>query len=352
MKTKLLLASLILITSMSLGSFSSAQIMSGWLANVVDTEEIYDQVVCDTTSKIYLNQDNDADTLKDYGYYLNSNFQLDCTSPYVNYDYAAAQLVKENTTVKYYTPLFNMLYKINQGGQISMMDNYTFFLASRVLPCNTPVRGIATTPNKVIFEQPSDNDATKKIVSIRYDYTFKHAVGFDGHTTSAYRYNPVPTMNYFLNTNIVLVDLLPWDDGNRKREWSSLKTTNNCHNYELHRCGDGVKDEPTSSYIALFSGEVCDDGPLNGTPGHCPLGCGTAATQERCGDKVIQELFSYYNGAPQTEDNMSFEVCDDGDDPNDTNEGFTNGTDPSMHRCDPKCNPTFTEAFVEVFINE
>lgn len=290
MKTKLLLASLILITSMSLGSFSSAQIMSGWLANVVDTEEIYDQVVCDTTSKIYLNQDNDADTLKDYGYYLNSNFQLDCTSPYVNYDYAAAQLIKENTTVKYYTPLFNMLYKINQGGQISMIDEYTFFLASRVFPCNTPVRGIATTPNKVIFEQPSDNDATKKIVSIRYDYTFKHAVGFDGHTTSAYRYNPVPTMNYFLNTNIVLVNLLPWDDGNRKREWSSLKTTNNCHNYELHRCGDGTIDTPSSSYVELFTWEICDDGDENGQPGKCDINCGLVWLWGYCGDGITENI--------------------------------------------------------------
>jgi len=39
----------------------------------------------------------------------------------------------------------------------------------------------------------------------------------------------------------------------------------------------------------LFTGEICDDGALNGTPGKCPLGCGNAATAFSCGDNIIND---------------------------------------------------------------
>jgi cysteine-rich repeat protein len=52
-------------------------------------------------------------------------------------------------------------------------------------------------------------------------------------------------------------------------------------------CGDGI--------IESNDGELCDEGSLNGKPGHCPSDCGLSA---RCGNGVVEP----YNG----------EQCDDG----------------------------------------
>jgi len=127
---------------------------------------------------VYLNQDNDADGIADFYLYLNSNFILNGN---VQHNYEAGVIFREAngtpyTTVKYYTPLANMIYKINDAGQPGALDNNTFRRASRAFPYNTPVRGIATTPNKIVFEQPSDNDAAKNTISIVYDYRYNHAV--------------------------------------------------------------------------------------------------------------------------------------------------------------------------------
>jgi len=290
MKTQNLLAALFLIASISLGNFSHAV----WTDQTLPVQELYDVVSCPNTSKVYLNQDNDADGLPDFSLYLNSNFILNGTPS----NYTAGQILREDngvqyTTVKYYTPLFNMLYKLSTGHIVGMLDENTFWRASRVFPYNTPVRGIATTPNQVVFEQPSTNNASSNTVSFLYDYKYKYANGFDWTSSSSYRYNPVPSMNYLLNTNIAMVTTLPGSEANRKRSWSavqpSLANTTICRNYELHRCGNWVIDTPDNGYAALFTWELCDDGALNGTPGHCALGCGNAAQAFTCGDSIIND---------------------------------------------------------------
>jgi hypothetical protein len=137
MKKQNLLAALFLIASMSLGSFSYAE----WTDQVLPIKELYDVVSCANTSKVYLNQDNDTDGLSDFSLYLNSNFILNGNTS----DYTAGQILREAngvtyTTVQYYTPLFNMLYKLSSGDIIGMFDDNTFWRASYVFPYNTPVR--------------------------------------------------------------------------------------------------------------------------------------------------------------------------------------------------------------------
>ena len=176
MKKQNLLAALLLIASMTLGSFSYA----AWTDQVLPVDEEYDIVSCPNSNKVYLNQDNDADSLRDFPLYLNSNFILNGKAN----TYTAGQILREAngtvyTTVGYYTPLYNMLYKLSTGHVVGQLDDYTFWRASRVFPYNTPVRGIATTPNQVVFEQPQDNDTGKNTVSFLYKYKFKYAVGFD-----------------------------------------------------------------------------------------------------------------------------------------------------------------------------
>jgi hypothetical protein len=152
---------------------------------------------CSDIGKMYLNQDNDNDSKADYYLYLNNNFILTLNAN----NYTAGQIWRVEagvtyTKVKYYTPLSNMLYKVDGNNTVGLLDNSTFWRASWVFPYNTPVRGIATTPNKVIFEQPTDNDPNKNIVSFIYEYKYKYALGFDGNSISSYRYNQVPDMGY------------------------------------------------------------------------------------------------------------------------------------------------------------
>ena len=335
---------------MTLGSFSYAE----WTDQVLPVQEMYDVVSCPSTSKVYLNQDNDADSIPDFSLYLNSNFILNGNAN----TYTAGQILREAngtqyTKVKYYTPLYNMLYKLSTGHVVWMIDDYTFWRASRVFPYNTPVRGIATTPNQVVFEQPSDNDVNKDTVSFLYDYKYKYANGFDGTSNSAYRYNQVPSMNYLLNVGLTWITTLPGSEGNRKRSWSAVQwitdTTTICRNYELHRCGNGIIDSWSNGYVSLFTWEVCDDGPNNGQPWYCALGCGNAAATERCGDNVIQPAGSFYNGDTN---NMSFEDCDDGDLTWDNGDGLVNGDDPQANFCTSICLTPFVEAFTEEFVNQ
>ncbi len=342
-KQKQLVTVFILLVSI-LANFGYAS----WSDNLIPVEELYDVVDCSHVSKIYLDENNDWDDLDDIFFYLNSNFTLTWTEQ----DHTAGQIIREMnrttyTKVKYYTPLQNMFYKITNTNQTWPIDNYTFWRASRVFPYNTPVRGIATTPNKVVFEQPADNNPNKNIISIVYEYKYKYAQGFDGKTQSPYWYNQIPDMSYVGNNYVTWHNILPGEYGNRKRSWSSIHTLETCRNYELHRCGDGTIDEYDSSRAHEFEPELCDDGPNNGQPWYCDINCGRWGwIAERCWDKIIQEPWTYYAST----DIMSFEVCDDGDDPEDTNEWFTNGNDPAFHRCDLICGPTYSEAFVEVFI--
>lgn len=352
MKKQNLLAALLLIASMTLGSIWYA----AWTDNILPIAQINNVVSCSNLSKVYLNQDNDADGIPDFYLYLNSNFILNGNAN----NYTAGQILREAagtpyTTVKYYTPLPNMLYKIDDTNQIWPLDDVTFWRASRVFPYNTPVRGIATTPNKVVFEKPSDNDPNKNTISFIYDYQYKYAVWFDGSSQSAYRYNEVPSMNYMLNTGLTYITTLPGSQGNRKRSRSSvqpaLANDQICRNYELHRCGDGVLDTANNSYVSQFTGEVCDDGILNGTAGHCNATCSGTGWTERCGDNIVQTAGTYYNWSPQTPENMSFEDCDDGDLTWDNGDGLLNGDNPQLNFCTTICLIPFVEAFVEVFVN-
>jgi len=65
----------------------------------------------------------------------------------------------------------------------------------------------------------------------------------------------------------------------------TLTTKTSCTNYYIARCGDGVIDNEDTEGIevdgdmierhprSLEPNEVCDDGDLNGTPGHCKIDC-------------------------------------------------------------------------------
>ena len=346
MKTKTqLLVTIVLFASM-LVSFSYGERTE----NFIPIEASNTSFSCSSVAKIYLDEDNDADTLPDVYYYLNSNFTLNGSTN----SYSAGQILRETngttySKVQYYTPLANMIYKMTDTNQISPLDNYTFWRASRVFPYNTPLRGIATTTNKVVFERPSDNDPAKNIIGFLYNYKYKYAIGWDGSSVSSYRYNQVPSMSYLWNTYVTYHSTLPGSDGNRKRSWSSVQSYNTCRDYQLHRCGDGVIDTGDSSYVATFTWELCDDGPLNGTAGHCALSCGIAAATERCGDNVIQPAGSFYNGDTN---NMSFEDCDDGDLTGDNGDGLVNGNDPQLNFCTDICLTPFVEAFTEEFVNQ
>ena len=347
-KQNILAAWLLITTSMTLGSFSHA----AWLDNILPVEQISTSVSCSNVSQIYLNQDNDSDGIPDFYLYLNSNFILNGGAN----SYTAGQILRESawtqyTKIKYHTPLPNMIYKKDANDIVWPLDDTTFWRASRVFPYNTPVRWIATTPNKVVFEEPSDNDHNKNTINIVYDYRYKYAEWFDGTTSSAYRYNQVPSMWFMLNTGLTYFTTLPWSAGNRKRLWSAVQSIATidtiCRNYTIHRCGDGTLDTNSNGYTNTFTWEVCDDWALNWTPGHCPMWCGAPATNERCGDEILQPAGSYYNGNTST---MSFEECDDGDLAWDTN-GVINWNDPATSFCSAICLPNFTEAFTEEFVN-
>jgi hypothetical protein len=262
-----------------------------------------------------------------------------------------------NTKVKYFAPLANMIYKISPVNGTWPLDEYTFYRASFVLPYNTPVRWIATTPNKVVFEQPSDNNLNKKIIGFIYDYKYVYATNrWNG--TYAYRYNQIPNMSYMLNTGLSYTTTMPWSQWNRVRVWSAIQPSlpNNqiCRNYELARCGNGTIDSNLSgTYINQFTWELCDDGPLNGQPGKCPLGCGKLTGIARCGDNIPQPEWSQpydeNNDGNMDANEMSFEYCDDGDGTENPADWIINGDDPEANQCATNCQQPFYEVFDEVF---
>ncbi len=356
MKTKMNLGiATFLIASILLGGFS----LAGREENILPIENNYELPACSNLSRIYLNQDNDADGLPDFYLYLNSNFSL---SGYAH-DYTAGQIIRQTettawTTVKYYMPENNMLYKIASNNVLWPLDDATFWRASRAFPYNTPIRGIATTPNKVVFEQPADGNINKKTVWFIYNYGYKYAIG-RLNNTSNYRYNQVPDMNRMANSGITYITVLPWPNGNQKREWSSLYRISDinkiCRNYELHRCGDGIIDTYDSSYVEQFTWETCDDGPNNGKPGYCPAGCGNGWTAvPRCWDEILDPEWSspYDSNGDGVADPgaVSFEQCDDGDTLWDT-DGILNNDNPSLAFCSTVCLSNFSEEFTEEFIN-
>ena len=250
-----LVAIIAIIAAATLGTFWYADRID----NILPIESMSNVNSCSSIGKMYLNQDNDADGKSDYFLYLNSNFILSWTTN----DYTAGQILMTDawvtySKVRYYKPLTDMLYKVDVNNTPAALDNSTFYRASRVFPYNTPLRGIATTPNKVVFERPTDNDPTKNIISIIYDYRYKYAVGFNGTSTSSYWYNQIPDMGYMGNSPTYMTTL-PWTYGNRKRSRSTdIPTSSSCRNYELHRCGNGIVETSNSSYLNTFTSEQCD----------------------------------------------------------------------------------------------
>lgn len=101
-----------------------------------------------------------------------------------------------------------MIYKVNSG-VVGTIDNSTFYRASFVFPYNTPVRAIATVPNKIVFQAPSDNDAGKNIVSIQYNYQYVYATNVDATKTYAYWYNQIPNLNYYANSGVNFITTIP-----------------------------------------------------------------------------------------------------------------------------------------------
>lgn len=287
MKTKAWLSIAIFLIAISIANF-------GYCArtdNYIPVEDNWGPFSCSSVAKVYLNEDSDHDTIPDVYFYLNSNFILN--SPTNNY--SAGQILRTAggtvySEVKYYRPLANMIYKIDAVGTTWPLDDNTFRRASRVFPYNTPVRGIATTTNAIVFERPSDNDPNKNTVGFEYNYRYKYAVWFDGSSTSSYWYNQVPSMSYLGNTNVTYQTLLPGSYGNKKRLRSSwISSYNVCRDYHLHRCGDGTLDTYDSSWSNQFTWEVCDDGALNGTPWHCDASCGNGTAAYFCGDSIVND---------------------------------------------------------------
>lgn len=255
MKTKkqILIALLFLVSILANFGFAWSSWSLWWQNYTLETEEIYDVVSCPSVAKIYLNEDNNNNDVPDVFFYLNSNFRLTGT----NENYTAGQIVRDGsnaTKVKYYIPLANMLYQMDEGNTIWPIGNNTFWRASWVFPYNTPIRGVATTPNKVVFERPSDNAPNKNTISIIYDYRYKYANGFDGTKPSTYWYNRVTSMSNLTNSGVNLSTLLPGTAGNRKRSWiKNINTLEVCRNYELNRCGDGKLDTYNSSRANTFT---------------------------------------------------------------------------------------------------
>ncbi len=83
---------------------------------------------------------------------------------------------------------------------------------------------------------------------------------------------------------------------------STIFTDKECINIYVGRCGDGILDDGTAvdnsgwalyfdgkstSNGELAGGENCDEGPLNGTPGHCNKDCYGYGNAPFCGDKIV-----------------------------------------------------------------
>lgn len=309
---------------------------------------------CSVKADMYLNQDNDADSIPDYFLYLRSNFRI----PLQNPESYGAVLLSWNsnnpnnmnaTRIYYYASENNVLSKRQWvTGTYSPLDNATFYKMSWVFPYNQWVRGIDTNDIRINFEKPTTPWANN-IVSIVYSYKYSEA--------SSFRYTHPPTPKYRYNAVTAWTDfhgLIPADYVDRvsnERRWYPVQSVEACKNYNMHRCGDGNTDTYDSSWMNQFTGEICDDGELNGTAGHCNLTCdGMWWWAERCGDEIIQPAGTYYNWAPQTPENMSFEECDRGDLTGDT-DGDMNGDNPELNLCTSICLDPFVEAFTEEFIN-
>lgn len=306
---------------------------------------------------IYLSEDNNQNNLPDYSFLPKANYIYN-EKP--TKEYNLIQLMT-GTHVKYYMTTGSMLYTKDTEGNIWVMDDMLFKLQSRAFEYQKPVRSIWIS-RYVNVEIPTLTGLKNPSIGFQYNHVLKKAIWYQWTTTSNYRRRLVPSLDYFSNEWVTtgLVDNL------KRRARSDEFTYPLCVNYTLQRCGDGKiathtgywigkNFTPIASWISTwFTTEFCDSTTTggvactNGTAGCCNATCtGYGSANERCGDEKLQPAGTYYNG---DENNMSFEECDDGDQDGDT-DGMINGDDPNFHFCSTICLPTFTEAFVEVFIN-
>jgi len=104
---------------------------------------------------------------------------------------------------------------------------------------------------------------------IVYSISRKEESKWTQATTTTYRYMKTDKSTDSVSTNVNFN--------------SSVTSDNECLNIYVGWCGDGILDNGSSVVIngqsttagQLAGGETCDDGALNGTPGHCSITCGT-----------------------------------------------------------------------------
>lgn len=347
---KPIVISLLLIASF-VWCFGYAQLNTNWWDNrTFPVNEVTPQY-CENEKNIYLDEDNDEDGLADKWFFMNNNLYIS-TKPEA---YSAASIWRNTTSgtrVLFFRPYSNMIYKLNSLWYPSPLDGSTFWRGSFVFPYQKAVRGIATNPNKIVLEQPHNNNTGQDTVGFVFLYKLFLATRFDGNTLEpSYQYHAIPDTSYYLDSLAVLTTLQP----NTKRIFSpTVHTITGCMNIKIARCGDGkISTYQTGRRLLPFTGEVCDDGPLNGTPWYCNATCsGTGLDIGRCGDEIIQEPWTtpYIDPISWASDGMSFEECDDGDEEWDT-DGLLNGDDPAQNFCSSICLPTFAEEFTEEFVD-
>jgi len=313
-----------------------------------------------TTKHMYLYQDNNQNGLPDYSFVPKANYMYN-TNP--THDYNLIQLMP-TTNTQYFMSTGNMLYTRDIEWNIWTIDDYLFVLKSWAFEYKQPVRAIWST-KYVNIEIPVVTGITwinNPMVWFKYNFVLKKAEWYANETNSSYRRRIVPSLDYFSD-----VWVTTWMVGNlRRRARSNSFNNSTCSNYIIQRCGDKKISThtwyksndsfyPVNSWVSTwFTPEICDSNTetgaacVNWTLWCCNSTCSWFGwADEKCGDEIIQPAGDFYNGDPN---NMSFEECDDWDTENDT-DGMINGDDPSFHFCSSICLPTFTEAFVEVFIN-
>lgn len=267
---KTFLTLVLALSSLIWGVSYAALNTSWWQDRTYPVNEIT-AVSCDNQKKVYLDEDNDNDELMDKAFFMNNNIRIN-TAPTQSYN--AVSIFRDNsigTRILYFRPYTDMIYKLNSLGYPSTIDWSTFWRWSKVFPYQQPVRGTATNPNKIVTEKPYDNNTGKNTVWFVFWYQLLTAKWFDSGIDSTYQFHAVPDISYFFDNLAALTTIVP----NTKRTWyNELRTLTGCMNFKLNRCGDGKIDTyATGQWLTTFTWETCDDGDLNGTPGHCKTDC-------------------------------------------------------------------------------
>lgn len=266
---------------------------------------------CVNQGKLYLDNDNDQDGKADKWLYLRDNIQF--LPPAGTNAYQAWWIQwfsnaqdQNNTKVEYFSTESEMVKKRNfQNNTFSSLDNDTFFRASRVLPYSQRVRWIDTVSDiKILFEKPI-NAWSSRTVSLKYIYKYRYAMGF-------LAWNPgnnfwYATVTSPLDFSAISNYVMWWSTQDRDRSTQYYEKIS-CKNYLLSRCGDGTPDVYiTGQWITNFTPEVCDEGALNGTAGHCNATCSAIPSWPSCGNGIVEGLEECDAGA-----NNGSDLCEVG----------------------------------------